>query len=487
MADSFHQTWRALEKRRRAAEAEASHAAESIVEKYALSPELLDEGPAEEEGEEAWKRRNAARQAVQQVAKLYGMQKGDDFSLAVGAVDAAERSLESARRWSRARMENLESTEKELSIAISATEESIRKGKSDNQERERQGCGSRSQPTSTSSAQKAGPKKGGWSTIFKNAERFPDEVLELDEFVARRGWLGGWDERDHREFKKLLSAAGMDYSKLPEIVEENKWPPLAHMSRRDIIEHCRFDQELERLKAQRRCALSRWREKLQSEQVAQQERLEAETAERERREHEQERARQESLRREREERRRAMEEERQRRQQQREAHKPADEAEGGNRKPMQPLSLEEIERRAEERRARMRERKSQACGASESPTPSSHRSRPGSRESSPRPGRKGMHAIADEAIKAAKRRAEEKRKREVEKDTTAPPSRPSSRQFVPRDPERVLQPTAAWEARQERAEEEGASEERPGSRPQLWLNGPAPFQRRAIPAWIASS
>lgn len=67
-------------------------------------------------------------------------------------------------------------------------------------------------------------------------------MVAYDKFLRVHGPSGGWDERDHAKFKKILDRSGRDYSR---VVEAAVVDFAGIYDRREVIQHARWDAEHE--------------------------------------------------------------------------------------------------------------------------------------------------------------------------------------------------------------------------------------------------
>lgn len=91
------------------------------------------------------------------------------------------------------------------------------------------------------------------------------QVAAFDAFLHSHGALGGWDERDHGKFRKLLDKSARDYSQVVELAVAEF---AGLYDRREIIQHARWDAEHEDLLLRKRDAIARWRAGKEAERAA---------------------------------------------------------------------------------------------------------------------------------------------------------------------------------------------------------------------------
>ena len=308
--------------------------------------------------------------------------------------------------------------------------------------------------------------------------RVPDEVTAYDSFVERTGATGSWDAPDHAYFKKALARCCHDYARTTEVLATEM---AAVFSRGEVIAHARWDAEHEDLLIRKRMAIQRWRaekEKLQAEQMqaglqavaattsayAPRKATAAETSE------------------EREEQRRALEAWRADRKAKAEelerARVEQEAAAAEERRKVRAAKLKESQRQrqaTEEEAARQREAAvaELASGQSRPRSAPQFRSRPTAAELAKF---KEMHerdlvlaARRTAAVGACKDKSSAKARRLEELRVQRKPSAPAA----PRDPKRLLQPTAAVAARM-------LAEDGPG---QLFAERPVHVPRM-VPSWM---
>ena len=125
---------------------------------------------------------------------------------------------------------------------------------------------------SSSSGQSAGPGRGSQPNAAgkkKSSGRDPGahlrvsrgdllpEVIEFDEFTKAYGQTGGWSEDDHKDFLRLFQRCGQSYTRVLSLCLAQ----MPHMTREDIVGHCKWDAEHKNLVIRRRQAIQAWRER----------------------------------------------------------------------------------------------------------------------------------------------------------------------------------------------------------------------------------
>lgn len=317
----------------------------------------------------------------------------------------------------------------------------------------------------------ARPLKEVWDGLV------PDEVTAYDSFVERTGTTGSWDAPDHAYFKKALTRCGHDYARTTEVLATEM---AAVFSRGEVIAHARWDAEHEDLLIRKRMAIQRWRaekEKLQAEQLqaglqavaattmaaVPRKATAAETSE------------------EREEQRRALEAWRAERKAKADelerARVEQEAAAAEERRRVRAAKLKESQKRqaAEEEAARQRQAAvaEALAGQSRPRSAPQFRSRPTAAELAKL---KAMHerdlllaARRTAAVGACKEKSSAKARRLEQLRVQRKPSAPAA----PRDPARLLQPTAAVAARL-------LAEDGPG---QLFAERPVHVPR-IVPSWM---
>ena len=351
---SWRQDWRALQKKAKAADAEARAGVARVADRLDLRVpdrafdahkdglcELRDRLEALSEAKQPLRHCQSSQAEVRDLAQCF---------------DRAESLIAELKHSLPETLCRLDEQERELDRAINATHNSLHFSSTSHKHQQENSRSHPSEKANAVSNKRAAPAHG---TAAKMA--CESAIKELERFLRANGGSenGTWDERDHRQFKRALASVNCDYSRLPDLIVHGQWPPLAHLSRQDVIEHCRFDQELERLKGLRRAELDVWRMRKQEEQAQKQQQFAAECARAEREQQEQEQRKQERLARERKQRFEVARRRREHMQLSRSRATPREEEEskvGKQAQQRKRVSLEELQRRAEERRQRMRAR-----------------------------------------------------------------------------------------------------------------------------------
>ena len=111
------------------------------------------------------------------------------------------------------------------------------------------------QPTPTSSRPSSRVRGYGPCRTPVSPGDAPPEVVAVEEFEELNGRYGGWDEADHRRFKKALTRAGEDHRRVLPFAEE----ALPEFSTAAIEAHIAWDFEHEELLTRRRAAIQLWR------------------------------------------------------------------------------------------------------------------------------------------------------------------------------------------------------------------------------------
>lgn len=101
--------------------------------------------------------------------------------------------------------------------------------------------------------------------VLRGEKTSTSQVVAYDKFLQTHGQTGGWDERDHSKFKKLLDKSGRDYSR---VVEAAVVEFAGLYDRREVIQHARWDAEHEDLLLRKRDAIARWRAAKEAERAA---------------------------------------------------------------------------------------------------------------------------------------------------------------------------------------------------------------------------
>ena len=83
------------------------------------------------------------------------------------------------------------------------------------------------------------------------------EVIELEEFEKMYGQTGGWSEDEHKDFMRLFQRSGQSYTRVLSVCMAQ----MPHLSRQEIVEHCKWDAEHKNLVMRRRQAIQAWRER----------------------------------------------------------------------------------------------------------------------------------------------------------------------------------------------------------------------------------
>jgi DNA repair exonuclease SbcCD ATPase subunit len=319
----------------------------------------------------------------------------------------------------------------------------------------------------------ARPLKEVWDGLV------PDEVTAYDSFVERTGATGSWDAPDHAYFKKTLARCGHDYARTTEVLATEM---AAVFSRGEVIAHARWDAEHEDLLIRKRMAIQRWRaekEKRQAEQL--QAGLQAVAATSAAAAPRKVTAAEASE--EREEQRRALEAWRAERKAKADelerARVEQEEAAAEERRRVRAAKLKEQRQRqaAEEAAARQREAAvaEAVAGQNRPRSAPQFRSRPTAAELAKL---KAMHerdlllaARRTAAVGACKQKTSAKARRLEELRVQRKPSAPAA----PRDPARLLRPTAAVAARL-------LAEDGPG---QLFAERPVHVPRM-VPSWMSN-
>mmetsp|Transcript_43082 Transcript_43082/g.52245 ORF Transcript_43082/g.52245 Transcript_43082/m.52245 type:complete len:600 (+) Transcript_43082:141-1940(+) len=105
-------------------------------------------------------------------------------------------------------------------------------------------------------------------------QRQPDEVIAFQNFHDNYGPFGGWDEPDHKHFKKILARCAFDYGRCAEVAT-NEMGEL--FTRKEIIAHARWDAEYEDLLTRKRVAIQQWRLKKEEIKIDARDLIEADT------------------------------------------------------------------------------------------------------------------------------------------------------------------------------------------------------------------
>ena len=83
------------------------------------------------------------------------------------------------------------------------------------------------------------------------------EVIELEEYEKMYGQTGGWSEDEHKDFLRLFQRSGQSYTRVLSVCMAQ----MPHLSRQEIVEHCKWDAEHKNLLMRRRQAIQAWRER----------------------------------------------------------------------------------------------------------------------------------------------------------------------------------------------------------------------------------
>ncbi|QDZ18586.1 hypothetical protein HOP50_02g10900 [Chloropicon primus] len=83
------------------------------------------------------------------------------------------------------------------------------------------------------------------------------EVIEFEEFTKVYGQTGGWTEEDHRDFMRLFQRCGQSYTRVLSLCLAQ----MPHLTREEIVSHCKWDSEHKNLVRRRRQAIQAWRER----------------------------------------------------------------------------------------------------------------------------------------------------------------------------------------------------------------------------------
>ena len=83
------------------------------------------------------------------------------------------------------------------------------------------------------------------------------EVVELEEFVRTQGHAGGWSHEDHSDFLRLFQRCGQSYTRVLAVCLAQ----MPHLSREEIVGHCKWDAEYKNLVIRRRQVIQAWRER----------------------------------------------------------------------------------------------------------------------------------------------------------------------------------------------------------------------------------
>lgn len=513
------QGWKPLDKKARGLEAEAYACAARTAERLGLGTVNW----AYENKETSAQLSSQLQHVNSSLRPLKQMQHSDKVEHLAPMIDEVEQKVSSLKHTLHSSLEQLEQSERTLDKAVAVTNNSLA---------QLEQPPAASEDTLKPKMQQMQCQRSALHTATYGSDM--PEVTELETFVHKHGgWCGGWDERDHRQFKRALASVNCDYSQLPDLVVNGHWPPLAHMSRRDIIEHCRFDQELERLKALKRAAVESWRMQKQAIDAERKQQLAKQSAEEERERKEAERRKQQRLERERKQR---LERVRCHREQMLEAklqneHRGSQRCNDDEEQPCKSgrsdnkrsgEALEEINRRAQHRKERMNERKPktreekeieaarrQQCSISvehnldgtdtgSRPSSSDRESCIGESSSSASDTKRALRRSAQEAIKTGKKWAEQRENKRDRSIKPLPAAPATASPIAERDPNRLVQPTAASASRgiardgeqagNDSAEHvHGVGAQSRGPRRSAWLQQPMRMQHRAIPAWTLAA
>lgn len=124
---------------------------------------------------------------------------------------------------------------------------------------------SSSAPSSTaesngrSSQYGAGKKSAKGSAVHLRVSRgdLLPEVVEFEEFSRTYGHTGGWSEEEHKDFLRLFQRCGQSYTRVLSMCLAQ----MPHLSREEIVNHCKWDTEYKNLLLRRRQAIQAWRER----------------------------------------------------------------------------------------------------------------------------------------------------------------------------------------------------------------------------------
>ena len=83
------------------------------------------------------------------------------------------------------------------------------------------------------------------------------EVVEFEEFIKDYGHTGGWSEEDHNDFLRLFQRSGKSYTRVLSVCLAQ----MPHLTREEIVGHCKWDAEHKNLLLRRRQAIQAWRER----------------------------------------------------------------------------------------------------------------------------------------------------------------------------------------------------------------------------------
>eukprot|EP00887_Chlorella_sp_A99_P005673 scaffold1.g5673.t1 len=112
------------------------------------------------------------------------------------------------------------------------------------------------------------PRRGAPTTTSTSAAAsdLPLEVSACNDFLARHGAGGGWEGEDHSEFLRVLRACRGNYAHCVELCCEGQLG-LLH-GRQAVAQHARWHEELEALQMAKRLAVQQWRLRKKAAQEA---------------------------------------------------------------------------------------------------------------------------------------------------------------------------------------------------------------------------
>ena len=82
-------------------------------------------------------------------------------------------------------------------------------------------------------------------------------MVEFEEFIKDYGHTGGWSEEDHKDFLRLFQRSGKSYTRVLSVCLAQ----MPHLTREEIVGHCKWDAEHKNLLLRRRQAIQAWRER----------------------------------------------------------------------------------------------------------------------------------------------------------------------------------------------------------------------------------